>query len=533
MKLILNLAVIYFNCLNIFSQPPAVQWQKLYGGSGTDGFSDGINTLDGGFIFVGGTNSNDGDVNGNHGGIDVWIVKVDSSSNIQWQRCYGGTSNESAMGIDTTTDGGYIIEAYTQSNDGDVTGYHGGNDYWILKIDNIGSLIWQKCLGGTEYEIPGSVHPTNDRGYIVGGVTLSNDGDVSGLHGTLGNFDFWVLKLDSAGFIQWQRCLGSYSPEERCKVILSKDNKFVASGFSSGNNDGDVTCFQHGSGDYWVVKLDTNGAIINQNCFGGSGGDQGYTIALCKDGGFIIGGASNSSDGDVTGIHGVNPYRPDYWILKTDSLLNLQWEKCFGGSDIEIPTTIRQTNDSGYIVTGWTDSNDGNVTGNHSTGFAPDFWTVKLDRYGNFEWQRASGGIESETENSIIQTIDSGYLIIGGTLSTDGDLTGISNHGNGDAWIMKLFPSSTEIPSIVGNFIGFDSYFDINHNLALNFYSNFDESIQVILYEITGRILISQTLVVTEGLNTMKVCAGEQSKGMYIVSLVTKRGSVKKKVIMD
>ncbi|MEO8087477.1 MAG: T9SS type A sorting domain-containing protein [Bacteroidota bacterium] len=528
--------MILFLGATIFSdaQAPSIQWQKRYGGSLGENFIDGINTRDGGFIFAGGSRSNDGEVNGNYGNVDVWVVKVDNAGNIQWENNYGGSNIELAEAIDQTKDGGYIIAGNTQSNDFDVTGYHGNVDYWIIKIDSTGNLIWQKCLGGSSYETSSSVHQTNDGGYIVGGVTLSNDGDVSGLHNNLGNFDFWVVKLDSMGNLQWQHCFGSDSPEEHCKVVISKDNKYVASGFSSGMNNGDVNCFQHGGGDYWVVKLDTNGIILSQNCFGGSMGEIGYAIDTTFGSGFIIAGASNSSDGDVTGVHGINPYRPDYWIVKTDSSLNLQWEKCLGGGEIDVPSQIQQTNDSGYIVTGYTESNDGDVTGNHSFGFGQDFWTVKLDRYGNLEWQRASGGSANELENAVIQTLDSGFLIIGGTTSTDGDLTGISSHGDGDAWVVKLFPSSTGVNLSINPFNDFNFYLNpINNNLYLNFSAKGNEQIRVELIDITGRILISQPLSIKNGFNNKEVYIGELSNGVYIVSMVTDKRRVGKKLIKN
>jgi hypothetical protein len=150
--------------------------------------------MDGGYIFAGGSFSNDGDVIGNHGSYDVWVVKSDSVGNLQWQKCLGGTSDEEAFSIQQITDGGYALTGYTESNDGDVSGIHGFRDFWVVKLDSMGNLQWQKCLGGADLENGFFVQQTIDGGYILTGITVSNDGDINGNHG---GGDVWVVKLSS------------------------------------------------------------------------------------------------------------------------------------------------------------------------------------------------------------------------------------------------------------------------------------------------------------------------------------------------
>jgi hypothetical protein len=170
-------------------------FSRILGGSGIDVISDIRQTRDGGYIIIGSTASNDGSVIGNHGNEDVWLVKIDASGNIQWQRCLGGGESDRGCGVRQTADGGFIIVAETSSSGGDVMGNHGMIDIWVVKIDASGNLRWQRCYGGANDETPGSIEITSDGGYILIGTTNSGDGDVTANNG---NADMWVVKLNSA-----------------------------------------------------------------------------------------------------------------------------------------------------------------------------------------------------------------------------------------------------------------------------------------------------------------------------------------------
>ncbi len=202
-------------------------------------------------LWLGGTFSNDGDVSGNHGIVDSWIVKLNSSGDIIWQKCFGGTDDDVAFSIQQTSDGGFIVAGYTSSNDGDVSGNHGGGDYWVVKLDSSGTIQWQKCLGGTDNDEAKSIQQTSDGGYIVAGETWSNDGDVSGNHG---NSDYWVVKLNSSGDIEWQKCLGGTVKDIAKTIQQTSDGGFIVAGYTN-SNDGDVSGIHGDYYDFWVVKL--------------------------------------------------------------------------------------------------------------------------------------------------------------------------------------------------------------------------------------------------------------------------------------
>jgi hypothetical protein len=182
-----------FAATTIYAQP-TIQWQKCLGGSYIDGATSIQTTGDGGYIIAGSTYSNDGDVSGNHGNRDAWVVKLTSIGSIQWQKYLGGTNPDEASSIQSTSDGGYILAGSTFSIDGDVLGNHGAADAWVVKLSSQGAIQWQKCLGGTDIDFGHCIQSTIDGGYIIAGETYSNDGDVSGNHG---HDDVWVVKLNA------------------------------------------------------------------------------------------------------------------------------------------------------------------------------------------------------------------------------------------------------------------------------------------------------------------------------------------------
>jgi len=341
------------------SAQPDIQWQKCLGGSSSEEAHSIEQTTDGGYIIAGYSSSLDGDVYGIHGLTDAWLVKLDSTGTIDWQKCLGGSSNDEAYSIEQTTDGGFIVTGEAYSNDGDVSGNHGSSDAWVVKLNGTGGLQWQKCLGGTSLERAYSIHQTTDGGYIVAGEAYANGGDVIGIHG---GSDAWVVKLDDFGTILWQKCLGGSGTETARSIQQTTDGGYIMAGQALSSNDGDVSG-NHGGSDAWVVKLDAIGSLQWQKCLGGSGYEFGYSIQQTTDGGYIMAGRAGSTDGDVSGIHA--GAGADAWLVKLDGAGTIQWQKCLGGSHLDEAWTVQQTPDGGYLAAGYTYSVDGDVTGKH------------------------------------------------------------------------------------------------------------------------------------------------------------------------
>jgi hypothetical protein len=437
LQLVLFIVSIFFLEPNlVYSQIPGIELQKCFGGTGSDAASTIVSTNDGGYVFAGSTMSQDGDVSGRQGSIDAWIVKLDSSLNIQWQKCYGGTEGLMKYSVIQTLDGGYAFDCATGPYDS-LSGFHAGkgDDFLMVKLNSAGLFQWKKCLGGSKNDQGTSIRQTNDRGYILAGYTASNDGDVSGHHGGTGS-DAWVVKLDSTGNVQWQKCLGGKGDDVAYSVILTSDGGYAIAGYTW-SNDGDVIG-NHGQMDAWIVRLDSVGNIKWQRSLGGANQEWFKSIMQDSDGGFVCAGYTGSLDGDVVGLHPGGYY--DAWIVKLDSLGNLLWQNCLGGSKGEELTDVIRSMDGGYVTSGFTFSDD--------EGFFThgdwDAWIVKIDSKGEFQWQKCLGGTGADQAFAVIQSSKNEYIVAGSTNSKDGDVFG--QHGGvpfygppcSDAWIVKL-----------------------------------------------------------------------------------------------
>ncbi len=423
----LLLLIGLFSTINVAQTPMSVQWEKLYGGTLRD-YTEGVHssqqTSDGGFILVGSSQSVDGDVTDLHGGFDVWVVKTYPSGEIQWQKCYGGSDTDFATSVQQTSDGGYIVAGGTNSINDDITNNHGQFDFWVIKTDSSGSIQWQNCYGGLNSEYAYSIIQTNDNGYIVTGFTGSYSGQVVGNHG---GGDIWTIKISSSGAIQWSKCYGGLHEDWATSIQQASDGGYITTGWTD-SNDGDVSGL-HGGYDFWVVKTRSNGSIQWQKCYGGSYWDKGESIIQLSDNGYIVAGSTKSYNGDVTSNHG----KEDYWIVRLDSLGNILWEKSYGGSDEDIPHCIIHTNDGGYMIAGTSNSYDGDITNHY---YNLDFWLVKINSSGTIEWQHSYGGFAYDYAYSIQQTTDGAYFVAGHTGDQPAALPG--HHGYDDYIGIKL-----------------------------------------------------------------------------------------------
>jgi hypothetical protein len=270
-------------------------------------------TSDGGFIVTGGVYSID------FGPTDFRVMKLNVDGSVAWQRTYSGSGNNVSTDIQTTLDGGYILAGKTSPDN--------YNAYlWILKLDKDGNGQWQKTYGAGRAN---SILQTSDGGYITVGVTSSFGA---------GKEDFWVLKLDKDGNVQWQKTYGGTDDDEANSVQQTLDGGYIVAGMTHS--------FGAGQEDIWILKLNLDGDVQWQKTYGGPGNDLAKSIQLTSDRGYIVAGGTSSfgSGGE------------DAWVLKIDKDGNLQWQKTYGGTTDEEANVIRQTTDGGYVVGGYTDS---------------------------------------------------------------------------------------------------------------------------------------------------------------------------------
>lgn len=433
----------------LIAQVPTIQWENTIGGSSTDYIGDyserqAIQTSDGGYLIGGWSTSNiSGDKTQNAiGSADYWIVKTDANGLIIWDKTIGGTGADYLTSLLQTSDGGYLVGGYSNSGiSGDKTqNSYGGSDYWIVKLNSAGNIVWDLTLGGSgSGDILTSMVQTTDGGYFIGGWSNSNISGVKSENSNGGTNDYWVIKLDASGTILWQNTIGGFGDEFLRTVLQTSDGGYVLSGESNSNIGVDKSENSIGGQDYWIVKLDNVGTIVWQNTIGGFFGDTPFSLRQTSDGGYIIGGYTPSGlGGDKTEP---NYGGQDYWIVKLDNLGSIIWQNSIGGASNDFLTSIRQTSDGGYVVGGFSSSSiSGDKTDPNLGG--EDYWIVKLDVTGNIVWQKTIGGSNSDRLYTTEQVSGGGYILVGWS-NSNASSDKSENAANLDYWVVKLSSGCT------------------------------------------------------------------------------------------
>ena len=251
------------------------------------------------------------------------VMKLDSNGNITWQKTYGGESYDEAWSIQQTSDGGYIVVGYTMSFGG------GFSDYWIVRLDSNGDIVWQKTYGGIGVQFIHSIIQTTDGGFIMAGDFSAIMGDPA---------DYCVVKLDGNGDLVWDNIYRGGWTQQPFSIGQTSDGGYIVAGYIQ---------FLHPTmgvlpSDIWILKLSTDGTVLWEQTYGGSGSDSAISAQQTADGGYVVVGGTNSYGAGES----------DILILKLNSAGTVLWQKTYGGSSHDSAETIQQTSDGGYIVAG-------------------------------------------------------------------------------------------------------------------------------------------------------------------------------------
>jgi predicted secreted protein len=372
------------------AEPSWVLWSQTYGGMEDDGdfhLVYIVETREGGFAVAGNTESFA------VGDSDFWLIKIDASGNMEWNKTYGGAEFDVPYSLILTSDGGFVLAGLTRSFG------TGNTDFWLVKTDSQGNMLWNKTYG---QGIASSLVETSDGGYALAG------GDR-------------LVKTDSYGNLEWNQTYGETNGDYSDSMVQTVDGGFALAGFTT-SSDGD-------DADFWLLKTDERGNLEWSKVFGGEKADMAEAVVQTSDGGYALVGTTESF---ATGWK-------ECWLIKTDSLGNMEWEKTYGGEDADWGHSLIVTSDGGFALVG--ESNSFGAGGY-------DFWLIKTDELGNIEWSRTYGGPERDSAESLVQTIDGGYVLAGNTLS--------SGAGGYDIWLVRTngqgipeFPSWTILPLFV------------------------------------------------------------------------------------
>lgn len=390
--LLTSLVLLGMPTVSASSSSPTI-WSKVYGGALDDEAAALVQTSDGGYVIAGTTHSFGA------GSADFWLFKIDANGTVEWNQTYGGLGADVAVAMVQTSDGGYAIAGETYSFGA------GDSDFWLVKVDSSGSIQWNRTYGEPTADGAKSVIQTSDGGYALAGyLTENNTGR-----------DLWLVKTDSAGNMQWNRTYGGTGSDNANSVIQTGNGGYALAGTTKSFSF-DI------SSDGWLVKTDSDGNMEWNKTYDGDGGfDGANSLVQTSDGGYTFAGHTG-------GFIGQN-----VWIVKTDSNGSIVWEEIW---DIPEPTqtnSLIQTRDEGYAVTGWTESLDGLY------GFRNYLFLVKVDLNGNIQWNSTYEGLGDSKALFAVQTDDGGYALAGTTRTTE-------EGAYYDIWFAKVDSSGEIIP---------------------------------------------------------------------------------------
>jgi gliding motility-associated-like protein len=460
---LLFLLTFIFMRVYMHAQTPAppILFQKTLGGSSNETLNCTYATSDGGYVLGGQTSSSNGDVQGVRKGLtDALIVKTNAAGTVEWMTDLGGSKDDIITSVKESSDKGFIVEGYTASTDGDFLSNHGGTDIFVVKLSKTGSVEWIKCFGGTLDEKSSEVVVSTESGYLISGSAKSYNGDLLGKSPV--DSDSWVVKITDSGTISWQILFnglytdlckaakqlpnknyiivsnigvtsganqredifvsiiapngnvigqnsygGSQKDLANCLEITS-DGGCIVIGKSSSNN-GDLSNNQ-GNYDIWLLKLGANGSKQWSKTFGGGDAEGGTGVDVyagikpTNDAGYVFTTSTDSKNGDIKTTPWLGQAR--VWVVKLNCKQEIQWQKVIGGSAGEYGVFVEQKTDKSYFVMANTKSNDGDISGNKG---GQDFWLIKLDKDPKMKANLAiSGPLEFCEGNSIKLNTDIG-----------------------------------------------------------------------------------------------------------------------------
>jgi len=324
------------------------------------------------------------------GGIAVaFQILIAFQPKVLWSKSFGGPEEERARWVEISRYGGYIIAGFTQSE------AWGGRDMYLLRLDSKGNLVWDKRIGGHKFDKAYSCVETEDGSiYVVGYTTSYGEG----------HYDVYLIKVSKEGKIMWERTYGGKSSDQAYSICETRDGNFILVG--------QTQSYGAGASDVYLLKVDREGNLLWEKTFGGGNADVGRWVEETHDGGFIIVGETWSygkGNGDI-------------YLIKTDSLGNLIWQRTWGWRYYEWGSFVKETKDKGYALVGFSRS--------FGRGRAGDMIVIRTDSLGSLRWLKTFGGLDEDGGYCLSELKDGGFLVTGYARSF-GD-------GKGDIYLVRI-----------------------------------------------------------------------------------------------
>ncbi|MFY7738970.1 MAG: T9SS type A sorting domain-containing protein [Flavobacterium sp.] len=495
MKAAVSLVLSIFSQL-VIAQAPVIQWQKTFGGINTDNASSVIEQANGNILIGGASNSIiSGDKAQNFNNFDdFWIINLSNTGATLWQNSFintdGGDANNKVI-INNTWDNNFILSGTIYYID--TTGMNlkkmnpSGN---LLNLGHTGdhsSCTTTALLYGTQLS---NCYITNENKYISGGTHLD--------FGLCDNtYNYYLQKNNTiAGFNDfiWYKYFRGDQQDILKTFIETTDDGYIMIGSSNSNIANEKTENSKGQYDYWIIKINSDGDIVWQKTIGGNDMEDASSIIQTVDGGYLIGGSSKSNiSGDKT-ENSDGDY--DYWIVKLDTNGTTEWQKTIGGSLNDKLAALKPTIDGGFILVGTSNSSISGDKTENSRGLN-DIWIVKLNNQGTILWDKTIGRSLDDSANDVIQTNDGGFVVAGTSFSSMSGDKLENSRGNSDYWIIKLNPENLKINDSE-KFSDIQIYPNpTNGFVSIEFGQN-QEKTTITLTNILGQILSNDTYINTE-----------------------------------
>lgn len=366
----------------IAAQPLTLRWERVFGGPASDFGAELRITKDGGALVVGSTTSKGA------GGYDAWMLRLDRDGKLLWERTMGGVGDEVIYGGGAMPDGGLTFVGYTASKGA------GKKDLWVVRLDADGRVLWDRTYGGAEDDMAHGVTLVPDGGLIVVGHTESKGA---------GSADVWVLRLDVAGHVLWDRTFGGSQWEIGFDVTVLADGDLVVAGFTESFGAGGV--------DGLVLRYDHAGTLRWNKTFGGSETDQLFSVVAAPCGGLLVTGFTTSKEAG----------NADAWLIRLDESGNVLWEQTYGGAAIDRAWTAAALPDGGFLVNARTQS---------KRAGGENLWLLRVDAQGDVLWDQVFGGTKHDWGFRLYRTDDGEWLVLGETTS--------QGRGEHDLWLLRF-----------------------------------------------------------------------------------------------
>lgn len=446
-KSFLGHLVLWYFLGNTFLFSQDILWEKSIGGKHADYLFDAVATADYGYILAGSSLSGKTGkkTDDNQGDLDYWLWKMDEKGDPEWQKSYGGSGTDLLKSIILTNDGGYALAGSSNSARGGdkKEASFGGDDFWIIKLDARGNEQWQRTLGGKGQEQLHSIKQTTDGGYIIGGASGSdaipaeqsvpNRQYAKNQH-SFGNLDYWIVKLDRKGEIEWQSSFGGRFADIVRSIEQTGDGGYIVGGYSNSPESGNKTEKNYGLGDYWVIKLDKDGKQEWQKVYGGEGDDQLYAIHQTRDGHYLL--AGNSYSGTSGNKNVANGKGSDIWLVKIDPAGEIRWQKTIDIGKADYLTSLVENDDQSLLLGCYARSEVYGTTKKDRENIN-DYVAVKVDQAGEEIWRKTIGSGGEDILKKAIQLRDGSYLMAG---TSKGKASGDKKApvGKNDFWVVRL-----------------------------------------------------------------------------------------------